>query len=110
MLDLMGKYDVAPDIVTYNILLNTLSQNPNYIFKAKEILHFIEQSPTLRADAFTYNAVVKICPPEDAEMLIQVMHQLNQHLNISRLANLHQQPLSALALALGVGIQEGSHR
>mmetsp|Transcript_14917 Transcript_14917/g.27155 ORF Transcript_14917/g.27155 Transcript_14917/m.27155 type:complete len:968 (-) Transcript_14917:187-3090(-) len=71
ILDLMDKYDIAPDIVTYNIVLNTLSHDPNYLCEAKAILQFIEQSGLLRADSFTYNAVVKSCPPEDAEALIQ---------------------------------------
>ncbi|KAL7529653.1 hypothetical protein ACHAXR_003081 [Thalassiosira sp. AJA248-18] len=71
ILDLMDKYQVVPDIVAYNIVLNTLSHDPNYHSKAKKILHFIEQSPYLRADSFSYNAVIKCCSPGDAEELIQ---------------------------------------
>ena len=73
ILDLMDTYQVSPDIILYNTLLNTLSYDPHrYLCKSKDILHYIEQSPDLRADSFTYNAVIKSCLPEEAEQLIQV--------------------------------------
>ena len=74
ILDLMDAYQVSPDIITYNTLLNTLSKSSNfeYFLKSKDILNYIEQSSFLRADAFTYNAAIKCFPPEEAEKLIQV--------------------------------------
>ena len=101
ILDLMDKYDIAPDIVTYNIVLNTLSHDPNYLCEAKAILQFIEQSGLLRADSFTYNAVVKSCPPEDAEALIQVRHQLKIVSTECPLTSTNQ-TYSSLALGDGV--------
>jgi len=74
ILDLMDEYSIFPDIITYNTLLNTLAKSPNfqYLSISKDILNYIEESPDLRADAFTYNSIIKGCPPKEAERLIQV--------------------------------------
>lgn len=73
ILDLMETYQVSPDIILYNTLLNTLSKHPTrYLCKSKNILNYIEQSSYLQADSFTYNAVIKSCPPEEAEELIRI--------------------------------------
>ena len=73
ILELMTEYQCVPDIVTYNIILNTLalSNDRYYNSKARDILHFIEQSNNLKADSFTYNAVIKGSPPNASEELIQ---------------------------------------
>lgn len=74
ILDLMNEYSIVPDIIIYNTLLNTLGRSPNYQYlsTSKDILHYIEESPYLRADQFTYNSIIKGAPPKDAENLIQV--------------------------------------
>ena len=55
ILDLMDNYGVLPDIVTYNVVLNTLRHDQSYHSVVKDLLRFIEESPNLRADSFTYN-------------------------------------------------------
>ena len=75
ILKLMDDFDVEPDIITYNTVLNTLgNSHTDYLSTAKNILYSIEESTKLRADSFTYNAIIKCCLPEDAEKLIQVRH------------------------------------
>mmetsp|Transcript_25458 Transcript_25458/g.43226 ORF Transcript_25458/g.43226 Transcript_25458/m.43226 type:complete len:446 (-) Transcript_25458:115-1452(-) len=73
ILDLMEDYQIFSDIITYNTLLNTLAKSSNfqYLSISKDILNYIEESPDLRADAFTYNSIIKGCSPKEAESLIQ---------------------------------------
>lgn len=73
ILDLMNQYDVKPDIVCYNIILKTLScyDDSHHRIKAREILQYIEESPYLQADSYTYNSVIKASSVKEAEDLIQ---------------------------------------
>ena len=73
ILQLMAKFKVAPDIMTYNIILHTLADTGDsvYLEEAENLLYFIERSSSQRADSFTYNAVIKGSPPEAAEKLIR---------------------------------------
>ena len=73
ILELMAKFKVAPDIMTYNIILHTLADTGDsvYLEEAENLLYFIERSSSQRADSFTYNAVIKGSPPEAAEKLIR---------------------------------------
>ena len=73
ILELMAKFNVAPDIMTYNKILSILSAtgDPVYLEEAENLLYFIEKRSLTRANVFTYNAVIRGSPPEAAEKLIR---------------------------------------
>lgn len=79
LLDLMNQYMVKPDIIVYNILINTLAHNSDnsyYRRKIDAILNSIESDPNLKADSFTYNAALKGMSPQDGERLLSHWEKL----------------------------------